>query len=578
MHTMLPFGDINVVVLTDVHSWVSGHSSTHEPHLNADYGHVLSFYKHIQEILRSPEHEEHRNLFFVMNGDFMDGTGLSTNPPNELIPILEHMPWHALNVGNHELYANSTVEAIVKKPGGFADWWGGRYLTSNVVLRRNGEPLGSRYTIMHGGDGTTKVITFGFLYDMQNAVKKVKVEPVEEVIVSKWFRSALVDEQFDAILVLAHMHFQDELVQVLLEGIREVVGLKVPVQFITGHSHIRAYDNSTGVCSTSFEAGKYLDTVGFVSFSKDSSCEFNHVFIDGSIDSLREAVGVEALNTDDGKALSSYIVEAQERMGLFEVVGCAPKHYSYEWNMTSGSHSFWRIYLEDVVPQSKLFQRGKSSYRKALLQDTGAFRYDLFEGVQTVNDVLALSPFNDTFYLVGSNISGTVIKHIYQELTVYENQTMFGMVQSFPKYGFAPRGPIAVNDSYELYSSGFGLEDVVNALHELHEIDVEPKKLKFASTSMIIDYISKSWPCSNSHAASGASHHPTRPHFPVDVKDVIPARTKESNITLIFLSVVYFAGVCGFLSYRRRKRRRAERMVLENSESEFEPVTVAVFA
>lgn len=575
---MLPFGDINVVVLTDVHSWVAGHSSTHEPHLDANYGHVLSFYRHIQDLLRSPEHKRHNNLFFVMNGDFMDGTGLTTDPPNELIPILEHMPWDAVNIGNHELYMNSTVEAIVKKPGGFADWWGGRYLTSNVVLRQNGEPLGRRYTIMHGGDGTTKVIVFGFLYDMPDAVTMVKVEEVEQVIVSKWFRSALVDEKFDAILVLAHMHFQDEIVQVILEGIREVVGVKVPVQFITGHSHIRAYDNSTDMCSTSFEAGRYLDTVGFVSFSRDSSCEFNHVFVDGNIDSLRKAVDVETLNTDDGQALSSYIVEAQERMGLLEVVGCAPEHYSYKWNMTKHSNSFWRIYLDEIVPKSKLFQNGQSSYRKALLQDTGAFRYDMFEGVQTVNDVLVLSPFNDTFYLVGSNISGAVIKHIHQELTAYENQTMFGMVQSFPKYGFAPRGPIAINDGYELYSSGFGLKDVVTALHELHEIDVEPKKLEYASTAMIIDYISNSWPCSKSHATSGGSRHPSHPHFPVDVKDVIPERTKRSDITLIFLSLAYFAGVCAFLSYRRRKRSTAERMIIENSESELEPVTVAVFA
>lgn len=571
---MLPYGDINVVVLTDVHSWVGGHSPTHEPTLNADYGRVLSFYQHVQDALRE------RNLFFVMNGDFMDGTGLTTNPPKELISILEHMPWNAVNIGNHELYVNSTVNAIVKRPNGFADWWGGRYLTSNVVLRETGEPLGSRYTILHGGDGITNVMAFGFLYDMRDAVSMVKVEAVEEVIVSKWFRQALVDEKFDAVLVLAHMHFQDSLVQVLLEGIREVVGVKVPVQFITGHSHIRAYDNATDVCSTSFEAGRYLDTVGFVSFSKDSACEFEHEFIDGNVDSLREAVGVQELGTDDGRALSSYIVEAEERMGLLEVVGCSPEHYSFKWNMSEGSDSFWRIYLDQIVPNSKLLQQqpdGNVSYRKAVLQDTGAFRYDLFEGVQTVNDVLVLSPFNDTFYLVGSNISGSVIESVYEELTAYENKTMFGVVQSFPKFAFVPRGPIAVNDSYELYSSHFGLKDVVEALHDLH-VEVEPKKVNAASTAMIIDYISSTWPCSNSHTTSGGSHHPTHPHFPVDVKDVIPERTKGTNIGLIVLSLAYFAGVCSFLSYRRRKRSRAERMALENSESELEPVTVAVFA
>lgn len=41
-----------------------------------------------------------------MNGDFMDGTGISTIPPTELVPILQCMPFDAINAGNHELYHN----------------------------------------------------------------------------------------------------------------------------------------------------------------------------------------------------------------------------------------------------------------------------------------------------------------------------------------------------------------------------------------------------------------------------------------------------------------------------------------
>jgi len=588
---MLPFGDINVIILTDVHSFVGGHSSVHEPNLNADYGHVLSFFQHVQNEIGAVN----GNVFLVNNGDFMDGTGLTTNPPSELVGILKHMPWNAINIGNHELYMNSTVEAIVKRPGGYADWWGGRYLTSNVVIRSTGVPLGNRYNILHGGDGGTKVLAFGFLYNMKDAVGMVKVEPVEEVVVSKWFREALVNEKFDAILVLAHMHVTDELVYVLLEGIREVVGVKVPVQFITGHSHIRAYENATDECSSSIESGMFLNTIGMVSFSKDSECRFEHQFIDGNVNSLREAIGVEELYTDEGYALSSYIAEAKSRLGLMDVVGCSPKHYSYKYNMSKHFNSFWRLYLDEIVPSSKLFgahhksekqhKSVSSPMKPALFQDTGAFRYDLFDGVQTVDDVMTLSPFNDTFYLVGTNISGTVIENIYNELTIYENATMFGMVQSFPKYAFSPRGPIDVNATYALYSSNFGLQGIVDKLHELHQIHVEPQKLRVGSTGIIMDYIVKNWPCSNSPSTSGGksgSHHSThRPHFPggvEDLKNKIPERTEESNVVLLILSVLYFSAVCGFLSFRRRKRQRAERMAFENTKSELEPVTVAVFA
>lgn len=60
-------------VVTDVHSWVAGHGR-HEAD-DADYGDVLSFYQLLKQ--QNPK----RDIFFVMNGDFMDGTGLSTIPP-----------------------------------------------------------------------------------------------------------------------------------------------------------------------------------------------------------------------------------------------------------------------------------------------------------------------------------------------------------------------------------------------------------------------------------------------------------------------------------------------------------------
>jgi 2',3'-cyclic-nucleotide 2'-phosphodiesterase (5'-nucleotidase family) len=98
----LPFGDINVVVVTDVHSWVAGHGEK-EPKLDADYGDILSFVQHLKTHFLQNEPE--RDLWFVMNGDWIDGTGLAMNrDPSHLIPLLEKMPWDALNVGNHELY------------------------------------------------------------------------------------------------------------------------------------------------------------------------------------------------------------------------------------------------------------------------------------------------------------------------------------------------------------------------------------------------------------------------------------------------------------------------------------------
>lgn len=130
-HTLLqlPVGDVNIVVVTDVHGWVAGHqtittndnyhdnnSTGSRSRRTADYGDIVSFYRRLQEQFAVASafdvhdgENEPTALLFVMNGDFMDGTGLSTVPPTHLLPLLRRMPWDAINVGNHELYQNGAL-------------------------------------------------------------------------------------------------------------------------------------------------------------------------------------------------------------------------------------------------------------------------------------------------------------------------------------------------------------------------------------------------------------------------------------------------------------------------------------
>ena len=91
---VLPFGDINVLVLTDIHSWLASHRRQ-EPHLDADLGNILSFW----ERLKAHCDENGMDLWFVMNGDWIDGTGLALNgDPSYILPLLQKMPWDAVNV------------------------------------------------------------------------------------------------------------------------------------------------------------------------------------------------------------------------------------------------------------------------------------------------------------------------------------------------------------------------------------------------------------------------------------------------------------------------------------------------
>lgn len=95
-----------MIALTDVHSWVGGHGRN-EANLNADYGDVLSFYEHIQAHCRAPssaasEADTKMDLWFVMNGDWIDGTGLALDgDPSHLVPLLQKMPWDVVNVSCH---------------------------------------------------------------------------------------------------------------------------------------------------------------------------------------------------------------------------------------------------------------------------------------------------------------------------------------------------------------------------------------------------------------------------------------------------------------------------------------------
>ena len=110
---MVPWNDINILVVTDVHSWIGSHerhtttsraamtissmatsatastATTYDDYddtqvdthskMDADYGDILSFYQRLQEELQNWNNDnknkkKRRELFFVMNGDFMDGT------------------------------------------------------------------------------------------------------------------------------------------------------------------------------------------------------------------------------------------------------------------------------------------------------------------------------------------------------------------------------------------------------------------------------------------------------------------------------------------------------------------------
>lgn len=600
----LPFGEINVLVLTDVHSWIGGHSS--EPKHNADYGDILSFYERLHAHCQAHK----MDLWFVVNGDWIDGTGLSLEGDiSYLTPLLEKMPWDALNVGNHELYRTDVVHQFMR-PGGFVESWGERYLSSNVLYTQRQQPLGHRYRFLRGHNAT--VLTFGFLYNMEDASEAVTVEAVEEVVEEQWFVDVVTNSndeplgKFDAIMVLAHMDVQDQLVTVLLNKIRSLVGNTMPVQFITGHTHYRGV-HTMDEASVSFEAGRYLDTVGFVSFpsqktflkvssnrrlqgddeeeggegetpallgpggtewpnvsdtnssntglattpspsppvttspttatplSTDSPTIrpqtnvttnppttpgptlaptpkpaelFHYRFIDTDVATLATILGVTELSTEDGAALSEFIYRTRSELGLLDLVGCAPQAY-YLNRTVNEPDSLWKVFLEEVAPYQLL--KGPSSagpnQQRMFLGASGGFRYDLAGSKVMVDDVIAVSPFNETIFSLGPSIPGSVVKQLVTEvLNAGPNSDpkldMFVLSPSLDdpkldKFVLSPSLDDLQNSTlYEIMAPEWGVTFILDGLKEIkYNGTVQQVDSGFASTDIWLQFVKDKWKC-----------------------------------------------------------------------------------
>jgi 2',3'-cyclic-nucleotide 2'-phosphodiesterase (5'-nucleotidase family) len=507
----LPIQDVNILVLTDVHSWVAGH--THEPGLDADYGHVLSFYEKLREACNLQE----KDLFFVMNGDFIDGTGLSTYPPVHLTPILEQMPWDALNIGNHELYKNSTVHYITRE-NGFVDHWDGGYLTSNTLLIETNEtrPIGERYKFMTGAfdlnegrNGTVQknstILTFGFLYNFLGHCEMTIVEKVEEVVESEWFQDVLngKDREFDAIVVLAHMGANDPLTDIILDKIRDICGAEMPVQFITGHTHKRM-NVTLDAYSESFEAGKFLDTVGFVSFSLNNSASalasnanFRHEFIDANIKVMKNVLGVpdtDTFVTPNGRELTEMIKVSQEATGLFVEMGCSPKTY-YLSNGLDKEDSLWGFYADTVIREQLFSERVRGfSTQKLFIQNPGGFRYNLFQGIVNVNDLVSMSPYNDTIYKIGTGIKGSEFIETFGDPNVVSAKDHNSFHSELPS--MIVSGIVEKNKLYEVYSVDFDQEYVATQLQNTTGRFFFPTPMDGITTNTLWnDYMEENWSC-----------------------------------------------------------------------------------
>jgi 2',3'-cyclic-nucleotide 2'-phosphodiesterase (5'-nucleotidase family) len=560
--TDIYLGDVNVVVLTDVHGWVAGHGR-HDPTLDADFGDVLSFYQRLKDISTKDEHD----LFFVMNGDFLDGTGLSEDPPTSLIPILEKMPFDALNVGNHDIANHDTVKYLTE-PSGFVQWWEGNFLTSNVVKAGTSIPMGARYALLHGSFKKSKILTLGFIYDYLGAPKNLlEVENVAVVVESAWFKDVVggVHGDYNAIMVLAQMDINDDLVQVILSAIRSITGENMPVQFITGHTHYRDSKDLDNY-SSAYQAGRYLDTIGFVSFpikknngETDGRKHFKHSYINANRDDLRATLDVKKLHTEEGSELSIFIKETEEAMGLLKLEGCAPMTYVTEANENEDK-SIWRLYMKEVIP-SQIAGWDESIDR--FLTGTASLRSDLFQGQVLKADLLSVAPFHEKIYKLRDNIPGWALLQLYdnmgQEKDLYHNGN-----SELPDYLFNDN--VAPLENYTLYTTEYYSERIIQIIESAifaetfqdEEAFVPVKASGISSTSIWFRFVKENW--SDCPVEPEESEDPEDPNIPdsTTLKPETKSNTKSWAIgmSVIVILLVAFVSALAVLHYKKKQKKK----------------------
>lgn len=162
--TTMDLHDVNIFVVTDTHSWMDAHRHVDAfPPTDGTYGNVTSFITLMKEYAATVD----KDIFFLDNGDVVDGTGLSNASPIDgevLFPLLMRVPFDAMAIGNHECYDGKTINEMVDS--NYIGSRNGTYITSNVLLSSTMEPLGSRYVILEGANAGTRLMVLGMLYNV----------------------------------------------------------------------------------------------------------------------------------------------------------------------------------------------------------------------------------------------------------------------------------------------------------------------------------------------------------------------------------------------------------------------------
>ncbi|KAJ5101450.1 hypothetical protein NUU61_003672 [Penicillium alfredii] len=400
----LEFGQLNFLHTTDAHGWLAGHLQ--EPSYSADWGDYVSFATHI----RAKVEAQGQDLLVIDTGDRVEGNGLydSSEPKGlYLSEILRHQHIDLLTSGNHELYKQNTSEAefFTTVPN-----FRGKYLASNIDIihptTKDLVPLAPRYKKFTTKQQGIRIVAFGFLFDFTGNYNNTVVQPVEDTIKEDWFQEAIRDKEVDLFLVIGHVPVHSPEYQAIFKEIR---GLRwdIPIQFFGGHQHIRDYAQFDAK-AVGLASGRFMETIGFMSIdglttdtqpnAMGSSPVFKRRYIDNNLFSYHHHSGLdgESFLTEKGQNVSQLIAESRTALHLDQVYGCAP-HTLWTSRVKYPSNDSIYTWLETQVIPDSLKDEWRSETPALAIVNTGAIRFDIFQGPFTQDSTFIVSPFTSGF-------------------------------------------------------------------------------------------------------------------------------------------------------------------------------------
>src|SRR5271156_5308731 len=155
-----------------------------------------------------------------------------------------------------------------------------------------------------------------------------------------------------------------------------------------------------------------METIGFLSIDgiskkaerdppAQAATTFSRKYIDNNLFSFYSHTGLNSseFHTEHGRNVSKLIQTARSKLKLDQTYGCAPKDLWMSRAKYPSNDSIFTWLEEDVLPEI-VSDKDRANQSRIAIVNTGAIRFDIFEGPFTRDSTFIVSPFTSGFRYV----------------------------------------------------------------------------------------------------------------------------------------------------------------------------------